>query len=215
MQLFLEEERERELEAAYDANLERDRERDELRAVREGDVGPEATAVEKTTTETLMAGERIAEALDISDEDRISLDAFEATKKDMPAEQAQKLAPRQRNAIFSMYGGDIEPELHVLRVVQKIPPASLNDALLVLPFAKVVSMLRHIDFWAKKVSLAVFHIYHAAHQLADRLPSAIEHTTHFKDIVLLIEDSLFADYRNSSNANDHSATARTSDRGAQ
>lgn len=151
----MEEEREKELEAIYDANIERDRERDELRAVKEGDTGPEASAVTKTTTETLMAGERIAEALDISEEDRTALDDFEESKKAMSAEQIRKLAPRQRNPIFSIYPTDTEPEVHVLRVVQKIPPASLNDALLVLPFAKVVSMLKHLDFWAKKVSCAM------------------------------------------------------------
>lgn len=148
----MEEEREKELEAAYDANIERDRERDELRAIKEGDTGPEASSVTKTTTETLMAGEKIAEALDISEEDRLALDAFEETKKGMSPEQIKKLAPRQRNPIFSIYPTDTEPEVHVLRVVQRIPPASLNDALLVLPFAKVVSMLKHLDYWAKKVS---------------------------------------------------------------
>lgn len=151
----MEEEREKELEAIYDANIERDRERDELRAIKEGDTGPEASSVSKTTTETLMAGERIVEALEISEEDRLALDAFNDTKKNMTPEQIKKLAPRQRNPIFSIYPTDTEPEVHVLRVVQKIPPASLNDALLVLPFAKVVSMLKHLDYWAMKVSMVV------------------------------------------------------------
>lgn len=100
-----------------------------------------------------MAGEKIAEALDISEEDRRYLDAFEETKKGMSEQQIKKLAPRQRNPIFSIYPTDTDPEVHVLRVVQRIPPASLNDALLVLPFAKVVSMLKHLDYWAKKVSI--------------------------------------------------------------
>ena len=79
----MEEEREKELEAIYDANIERDRERDELRAIKEGDTGPEASSVSKTTTETLMAGERIVEALEISEEDRLALDGFNETKKNM------------------------------------------------------------------------------------------------------------------------------------
>lgn len=149
----MEEEREKELEAIYDASIERDRERDELRATKDGGItGPEATAVEKTTTETLMAGERIMEALDISEEDRAGADAHAETQKTMPAEAVARMAPRKRNAIFTIYSSDIEPEVHVLKVVQKIPPGSLNDALLVLPFAKVVSMLKHLDFWAERVS---------------------------------------------------------------
>jgi len=163
IQLFLEEEREKEMEAAYDANVERDRERDEMRVLREGITGPEATSVEKSTTETLMAGEKIVEALEISEEDRIILDGFEDSKKSMSPEQIKKLAPRQRNPIFSIYPLDTEPEVHVLRVVQKIPPASLNDALLVLPFAKVVSMLKHLDYWVKKVR---YHV-RALHCLAE------------------------------------------------
>lgn len=154
VQLFLEEEREKELEAIYDANIERDRERDELRAVKEGETGPEAASVEKTTTETLMAGERIMEALEISEEDRRGLQEYEASKAKMSEESVAKMAPRKRNAIFTIYNDPtIEPEVHVLRVVQKIPPASLNDALLVLPFSKVVSMLEHLDYWAQKVCL--------------------------------------------------------------
>ena len=152
LQLFLEEERERELEAIYDANAERDRERNELRATRDGGAtGPEVSAVEKTTTETLMAGEKIMEALDISEEDRRGADAYEESKTSMTDESIAKMAPRQRNPIFSIYPSYIDPEVHVLKVVQKIPPASLNDALLVLPFAKVVSMLKHLDFWAQHV----------------------------------------------------------------
>ena len=127
-----------------------------MRAVKEGNAGPEATSVEKQTTETLMAGERIAEALEISEEDRLTLDVFESSKKNMDAGQIRRLAPRPRNAVFSIYSADIEPELHVLKVVQKIPPASLNDALLVLPFARVVSMLNHLDFWVKKVGKNCF-----------------------------------------------------------
>lgn len=149
--LFLEEERERELESIYDTNVERDQERNELRATKEGVLGPEATAVEKTTTETLMAGEKIIEALEISEEDRISLDAYEASKASMSQAQVDKMAPRKRNPIFSIYYTEVGPEVHVLRVVQKIPAASLNDALLVLPFANVVSMLKHLDYWAQQV----------------------------------------------------------------
>lgn len=204
-QLFLEEEREKELEAIYDANIERDRERDELRAIKEGDTGPEASSVSKTTTETLMAGERIAEALEISEEDRFALDAFNATKKNMTPEQIKKLAPRQRNPIFSIYPTDTEPEVHVLRVVQKIPPASLNDALLVLPFAKVVSMLKHLDYWAMKVRLAKCAVETKLHSLIF-IHTENERTAYIQDIVLPPQNPLYPNCRHAAYA-DHNLEA--------
>lgn len=106
-----------------------------------------------------MAGEKIVEALDLSEEDRSAAEAFEGSKSGMSHDAVAKMAPRQRNPTFSIYSSSIEPEVHVLKVVQKIPPASLNDALLVLPFSKVVSMLNHLSYWAEHVSgldLALF-----------------------------------------------------------
>ena len=149
--MFLEEERERELEAIHDANVERDRERDELRAVKDGEVLTEAVAVSKTTNESLTAGERIIEALEIAQEDRAAADAHELVQRTMTEEAKMKAAPRPRNAIFSIYSQDIEPEVHVLRVIQKISPAALNDAMLVLPFSQVTIMLQVLDYWASKV----------------------------------------------------------------
>lgn len=101
-----------------------------------------------------MAGEKIIEALEISEEDRSAANEYEAARAAMTAEARDKMAPRQRNAVFSIYDSYVEPEVHVLKVVQKIPPASLNDALLVLPFSKVISMLQHLDYWAQHVSWA-------------------------------------------------------------
>ena len=108
--------------------------------------------MEKSTTQTLIAGERIAEALDLSEDDRLAANAYEASKATMTSETVAKLAPRKRDATFALYSTYVEPEEHVLKVVQKIPAASLSDALLVLPFAKVVSMLEHLDYWAQRVS---------------------------------------------------------------
>lgn len=111
--------------------------------------------MEKTTTETLMAGEKIIEALEISDEDRLQLQGHEETLKGMTEEAIERMAPRKRNPIFSIYEDpDMDPEIHVLKVVQKVSSASLNDALLVLPFAQVTSMLKHVDYWVERVSIA-------------------------------------------------------------
>ncbi|KAJ3497056.1 hypothetical protein NLG97_g2192 [Lecanicillium saksenae] len=60
-QIFLEEEREKEIEELYESTLTTSLERDEDAADANGEFG----AASKQTTETLMAGERIAEALDL------------------------------------------------------------------------------------------------------------------------------------------------------
>lgn len=104
----------------------------------------ESTTVSKPTSETLMAGERIIEALDIAAQDLALIAANVGGEK----------APAPRNPIFSMYGG-IGAEEYVLKVVRSVQAAQLQDALLVLPFGKVVQLLECLDFWASKVSYSV------------------------------------------------------------
>lgn len=96
----------------------------------------DAIAVEKQTTETLMAGERIVEALDLADAER-------AQPADMP-----------RNPVLAAL--DQGPEEYVLQVVEKVSSAALHDALLVLPFGKVLSMMVYLDEWAQRVSIYFF-----------------------------------------------------------
>jgi U3 small nucleolar RNA-associated protein 12 len=95
--------------------------------------------------ETLMAGERIMEALEIGINDLAMMREYRAAKETQP-----NLAPPPRNPLYIALGG-ISPEKHVLDIVQKIKAASLQDALLVLPFAKVVDMLTFLDIWAERV----------------------------------------------------------------
>lgn len=153
MQLFLEEERERELEEMY-ANASNPRgDRDELRVLPSGEEVPQAesTEVTKSTTETLMAGERIMEALELSEVDRAALRAYQEEVRRMPTEEmAKRVPPPSRNAVFSMYD-NCSAEEYVLKVVRAIPPAQLQDALLVLPFGNVTQLIELIDVWAHKV----------------------------------------------------------------
>jgi U3 small nucleolar RNA-associated protein 12 len=46
--------------------------------------------------------------------------------------------------------GNISAETHVLNVVSKIKAAALQDALLVLPFDKVLALFRFLDIWAQQ-----------------------------------------------------------------
>ena len=134
-QIFLEEEREKELEELYENALTTSLEQEEPVDGERSEVAPAG----KQTTETLVAGERIAEALEIGMEDYGSI-------------QAAKLAgtaPPQRNPIFLAYN-NISAERHVFNVVQKIQAAALQDALLILTFDKVTALFLFIQIWAER-----------------------------------------------------------------
>ena len=134
--LFLEEEREKELEEMYDNNLvdEEDEEGEKAEAVDAG----------KQTSETLMAGERIMEALDLGMEDLEIVREWRAMKAVQP-----NIAPPDRNPLYLALG-NISAEQHLLNVVQKIPAAALQDALLVLPFSKVPALFTFLNIWADR-----------------------------------------------------------------
>ncbi|KAI9171275.1 U7 small nucleolar RNA-associated protein [Paramyrothecium foliicola] len=137
-QIFLEEEREREIEELYESTLTTSLERDP----EAGDEDGEVAAASKQTTETLMAGERIAEALEIGIADLNLMKEYEEAKLTNP-----HAAPPQRNPIFIALG-DITAEAHVMSVLQKIKASALQDALLVLPFASVPLLFTFLNIFA-------------------------------------------------------------------
>jgi U3 small nucleolar RNA-associated protein 12 len=97
-----------------------------------------------------MAGERIMEALDLADAERAAFQEYEGKVTQVGSLEAAGIQPPPRNPILAAY--DLEPEAYVLRVVEKISSAALHDALLVLPFGKVISLMCYLDLWAQKVS---------------------------------------------------------------
>ncbi|TGZ84619.1 WD40 repeat-like protein [Ascodesmis nigricans] len=137
--IFLEEEREKELEELYESTLATSLDKDSDEAANSGEV----SSAGKQTTETLMAGERIMEALELGIEDLALMKEYRIAKESQP-----NLAPPPRNALYAALGG-VSAEKHVLDTVQRIKAASLEDALLVLPFDKVVALMTFIDIWAK------------------------------------------------------------------
>lgn len=138
-QIFLEEEREKELEDLYDKTLATNLERE----VENGAEQSEFAAAGKQTSETLMAGERIVEALEIGIVDLQIVREWKQAKASQP-----KLAPPDRDLTFQAFG-NIPAEVHVLNVVQKIKSAALQDALLVLPFDKVAALFTFLQLWAE------------------------------------------------------------------
>ncbi|CAE6448929.1 unnamed protein product [Rhizoctonia solani] len=153
--LFLEEERERELEQLHDNALADTLNRPNyaIGALVNGDEPNETTeaetgAVEKQTADTLMAGERIMEALDVADAERTAIVAYEEQCRGLTEEEAARVPQPTRPPLLEALG--IDGPQHVLRVVEKVPGPALFDALLVLPFTKVVSMLTYLGDWAKR-----------------------------------------------------------------
>ncbi|KAG9242969.1 WD40-repeat-containing domain protein [Calycina marina] len=136
-QIFLEEERDKELEELYEStlttSLEQDRGNDE-----------EVLDPGKQTVETLMAGEKIAEALEIGLADLEIMREWEIAKETQP-----NTAPPARNPLFMALGG-ISAEAHVIGVLQRIQAAALQDALLVLSFSVVPSLFIFLDIFATR-----------------------------------------------------------------
>ncbi|KAF5369996.1 hypothetical protein D9758_001147 [Tetrapyrgos nigripes] len=172
--LFLEEEHERELEQLYErgiADALNDRDRPIGSGTEEGPfdaIAPaEATGVSKQTTETLMAGERIVEALDLADKERATFAEYETAMSRLPENDAMRLQAPPRNPVLAAY--DMEPEAYVLMVVEKVHSTALQDALLALPFDKVVSLMEYLNMWAKKnwnivlVSRIIFFLLRTHH----------------------------------------------------
>ena len=139
--LFLEEEREKELEESYDNTLTASLDQDD----EDGD-GEKAEAVYagKQTSDTLMAGEKIMEALDLGMEDLDTMRHWRSIKASQP-----NAAPPSRHPLY-MALNNILAEQHVLNTVQKIPAAALQDALLVLPFSRIPALFTFLNIWASR-----------------------------------------------------------------
>ncbi|KAF1942629.1 WD40 repeat-like protein [Clathrospora elynae] len=139
--IFLEEEREKELEDMYEKTLATSLEDEENL---NGGERAEAVDAGKQTITTLTAGERIQEALDLGIADLEVVGAWQVQRKANP-----NIAPPQRNPLFLALG-NISAERHVLTTLSKIPAAQLHDALLVLPFSSLPALFTFITLWVRK-----------------------------------------------------------------
>ncbi|KAL1919761.1 uncharacterized protein VTP21DRAFT_1692 [Calcarisporiella thermophila] len=137
-QLFLEEEREKELEELYESSLANTLEKTGIDDT--GEVG----AAGKRTMETLKAGERIIESIEVADEERNEWEVYNELRA-----KGQNPPPPQRNPIL-LAMGDLTPEQYVLRTIEKVRSSELEEALLVLPFDKVISLLGYLNEWIRR-----------------------------------------------------------------
>ena len=145
-QVFLEEEREKEVDQLYEEGLVEGLESARLDEAGRGE-GMEVISAGKQTLETLTSGERIIEALELGRNDNILMEQYEQQLKIRPE------TPKPvRDPIFLAFGG-ISSEKYVLSVIEKVKPANLQDALLVLPFEHVEILIGFISVWAARVFL--------------------------------------------------------------
>ncbi|KAG4305834.1 hypothetical protein PORY_000744 [Pneumocystis oryctolagi] len=139
--VFLEEQREKEFEKLYENDLVEKLDKYEMNESNKMD---ERASAGKQTLESVMAGEKIIDALDIGIKDIELMKEHEEAKM-----KINGLKNPARNPIF-VVNGNISAEEYVLNVVEKIHSSHLEDALLVLPFKSVMYMFTFIDLWAKR-----------------------------------------------------------------
>lgn len=145
-EIFLEEEREKELEELYEGTLAASLEDEDEDLAAKQDDDKNVAIVDKATrqsAETLKAGEKIIEALEIGSDDLDLVAEYEEAKKTNPS-----LAHPTRHIILATL--KLTAERHVLNVIEKIKPAQLEDALLVLPFSHVMKLVRFVEIWTQK-----------------------------------------------------------------
>lgn len=137
-QVFLEEEREKEMDELYENDLIDSIENDDQ------EQDNEVEQVKKQTMETLKAGEKLMEALDIGIEDVEAHEEYELQLKNDKA-NAIKPTPNSILIAYSMTG-----QQYVMSILVKIKSAQLDDALLVLPFSYTLKLLRFVEIWTNE-----------------------------------------------------------------
>lgn len=157
-QVFLEEEREKEMDELYENELLESLDTD---AVTNEDNEDEGVAtVSKQSMETLKAGEKLMEALDIGTEDVDAAEFYELQLQQFKSKQtgAQMPVRPTPNAILQAFG--VTGQQYVLNTLLKIRAAQLEDALLVLPFSYTVKLLRFIAIWTNDSNISgnIVHI---------------------------------------------------------
>ncbi|EIW66132.1 hypothetical protein TREMEDRAFT_72445 [Tremella mesenterica DSM 1558] len=167
--LFLEEEREKELEQMYDTNLV-----DSLNPRVEKEGGEEVEGVGKQTNESLIDGEKIVEALEVAERERKGLEEWRvenglATNSNDPSSitvQSTSVVGDQSKVITDENGevknltekptrptelesANMSGGQYVYKVVKGVKTAGMEDALVGLSFGSAMSLLRYLNEWAK------------------------------------------------------------------
>ncbi|AET39320.1 snoRNA-binding rRNA-processing protein DIP2 Ecym_4255 [Eremothecium cymbalariae DBVPG len=161
-QVFLEEEREKEMDEQYEekllSTLENDASDEKFARNSEEDTDvTEVTDVHKQTIESLKAGERLMEALDLGISELEAQEEYHRNlllwNKNKSGDQPMK--PQSNSILIAV---NKLPEEYIMDTLVRIKPAQLEDALLVLPFSYVLKFLKFIDASIEKKQLVNNHL---------------------------------------------------------
>ncbi|CCE62237.1 hypothetical protein TPHA_0C00810 [Tetrapisispora phaffii CBS 4417] len=146
-QVFLEEEREKELEEQYEDTLLTSLEEGSGDSAFKADIEDgmdESTSVRNQTMESLKSGERLMEALELGFSEIEALEKYNKDYKQWEKKKAGEPPVKpQGNAILLAINR--RPDQYIMDTLIKIKPSQLEDALLVLPFSYVLQFLKFID----------------------------------------------------------------------
>lgn len=146
-QIFLEEEREKELEELYENTLLTSLDEDGNNET-QGE-GLESTDPTKQSGETLIASEKITEALTLGMEDLAVMKPYDEAVQSAKTNGTKPPAPPARHPIY-LANGNISASTYLLRIVQKLPPQHLTDALLLLSFSQLPSLFTFLTIFAEE-----------------------------------------------------------------
>lgn len=156
-QVFIEEEKEKEMDELYEStllsNLEGDDDNIKKNEDNEEEDNDEVTGVNQQTLETLKAGEKLLEAIELSykdiNDEETYLNELKIWNKLKTGEKPTKPIKDSLLQALNKTG-----TIYILEVLIKIKPSQLEDALLVLPFSFVLKFFKIIKkFIENKVIL--------------------------------------------------------------
>ncbi|KAH3901979.1 probable U3 small nucleolar RNA-associated protein 12 [Saccharomycodes ludwigii] len=155
-QVFLEEERGREMDELYEENLLNSLEADENNLIKPTEEDEqediEISEVHKQTLESLKAGEKLMESLDLGVTEIEAWEKYEVTRKNWEKQKngdsistvSEPVKPRPNAILVAL---NKTPQDYILDTLVRIKPSQLEDALLVLPFSYVLKFLKFIDYY--------------------------------------------------------------------
>lgn len=155
-QVFIEEEKEKEMDENYESTLLESLEGEETKLDEEKEED-ESTAVTKQTMETLKAGEKLLEALEIGYKDIEDEENYKKATKKWKNKKIgeQPVKPAKDPLLSAMNKSGSE---YILETLLKIKPAQLDDALLVLPFSFVLKFFKIIERWSQNKFILKRHV---------------------------------------------------------
>lgn len=146
-QIFLEEEREKELEELYENTLLTSL--DDDNANENGSGAVESTDATKQTAETLIASEKITEALTLGIEDLALMSEYNRAVSIAKKNNTKQPAPPPRNPIY-LANNNISAPSYLLNILQKLPPQALTDSLLLLSFTQLPALFTFLAIFAEE-----------------------------------------------------------------